>query len=126
MIEEVERLRDAAKSDIAAMANAAHGAVARASDALQPIAKELETKIAALPRLDRQRGAVHDLEEASRRVEVPTWDAARCEGALQRFEGLTSFKKLKEHVKDQMAPIVYPIFLRVQCDASMCVRFETP
>ena len=40
--------------------------------------------------------------------------ACGCEGALQRFEGLTSFKKLKEHLKDQMAPIVYPIFLRVQ------------
>jgi len=114
VIEEVERLRDAAKSDVAAMRNAAHDVLRRASDALQPIELELETTIAELPRLDRQRGAVHDLEEASRRVEVPTWDAARCEGALQRFEGLTSFKKLKEHLKDQMAPIVYPIFLRVQ------------
>lgn len=114
VIEAVKKRGALVKQNLQDRQDAEHVTVSASLGALRPLHKEVEGKLAALPRLDGQVAALRASEQVLQVFQAPVWGKEQMDDAFRRFEALEPVKAIEEAALGAIkAKPSYQIFVRV-------------
>ena len=114
VIEAVKKRGALVKQNLQDRQLAEHDTASASLRALKPLHKEVEGKLAALPRLDGQAAALRASEQGLQIFQAPVWGKEQIDDAFRRFEALEPFKAIEEAAQGAFkAKPEFQIFVRV-------------